>query len=844
MKRLSVALLAFVISATSFAYEQATHALITDIALSQSEFGATSSVSPLVASLGLDTYRVLGRADSYYEFIDTLNGVVGYERKSQPYEARVLNTVNPGWEKYPLHAWIKIGAIREDDNPGEDPATPQDVATGLPRPLHHFFDPYNNVALTAVPSGYGDAIKNVDWALGTSDAFKQPDIQDSPRRNHFTVLDAREAMFRALTLKSQFQGSFIDIATGDIPEQERQRQLYWTTALRALGDVLHLNQDMAQPQHTRDEMHSGLACPISWFCPFGHSSVYEKYMRARTLRQSLFKSFGPYYTPVSIQATPLPLATPYRIPNFSKYSDYWSTSPGVTSLIGKGLADYSNRGFFTEGRNFGSTHYPSPSSNTGDYVIRDEVPVQWDGSAPLDPTAVKVYYGQVADIFDAGSTAIAPLTTLGVWDQFLQKKSKSPKYSLNRLNYDAMANLLLPRAVAYSAGLVNFFFRGRILISLPKEGVFAINDHGSSDGFKTLRVKIKNATEAFVDAQGQDQPQHMRGGTFFAVIRYHKDKKYVDSLDTVVGTDPCDDYFEIVNPSKLDGSTECRDGVEQIVVSEPLTGESLDVNTEKTVKFTFANSPIPYAMTDVMLQIVYRGPLGGESDAVAVGSLDIAEPTYFTYQNASDYIHLGQHVYTRAQVDADPSLLALVQPQYCVDYRQSPPRLIDWCLTPFDINLDLSFEDISAPIARASTLPVRRFMRLVYLTTVNETFDPPVKSAIRTVRAASRHGDGRDEKALLYQQSICVPHDPFVVRSRESQLKVLSSTQVEYRTSEFRQVRGVNGWHTEACVINGDNSEPGTPDDRVTAMGSLTPDSDEMRPYGVTIASDYQLPQP
>jgi hypothetical protein len=455
---------------------------------------------------------------------------------------------------------------------------------------------------------------------------------------------------------------------------------------------------------------------------------------------------------------------------------------------------------------------------------------------------VKVYYGQVTDTLDGQRTATAPLTTLSVWDEFLKKKSLSPKFSLNRLNYDAMADLLLPRAVAYSAGLINFFFRGQILVSLPKEGVYAIADHGSTDGgFRILRVKVKNTTGAFVDPQGEDQPQHMRGGTFFAVIRYHKDKKYVDSLDKTVGTDPCDDYFEIVNPDNLSASTECRDGVEQIVVSDPLSGESLDVNTERTLKFSFSKSPIPYGITDVMLQIVYRGPLGSETDAVAVGSLDISEPTYFTYQNDTDYIHLGGHVYTRAEVNANPSLLALVRPQTCVDYRLTPPRLIDWCLKTFDIDIDLSFENVSSPIAHASTLPARRFLRLVYLTDVNEPFNPPIKASARAARSVPRDKDG-DEKAYLYHQSICVPHDPFFVRARESQLKVIAPGQLQYATSSFKRLRAVNGWQNEACVVNGDDAAPGTPDDRVTVMTSLTPDSDEMRPYVVTIADEYRPP--
>ena len=64
--------------------------------------------------------------------------------------------------------------------------------------------------------------------------------------------------------------------------------------------------------------------------------------------------------------------------------------------------------------------------------------------------------------------------------------SNLPRYTLHRVNYDAMANLLLPRAVAYSAGLINFFFRGQIDIALPDEGVDALTDHAGDEGFKAL----------------------------------------------------------------------------------------------------------------------------------------------------------------------------------------------------------------------------------------------------------------------------------------------------------------------------------------------------------------------
>ena len=54
------------------------------------------------------------------------------------------------------------------------------------------------------------------------------------------------------------------------------------------------------------------------------------------------------------------------------------------------------------------------------------------------------------------------------------------------------------------------------------------------------------------------------------------------------------------------------------------------------------------------------------------------------------------------------------------------------------------------------------------------------------------------------------------------------------------KLRGVNGWYNASCVINGDATIPGTVnDDRVKIMTPLDPDSDEVRPYPVTVMPNY-----
>jgi len=840
--RISPILAIFSLVATNaVAYEQATHTVLTKRAFDESQFRVQAGSDSLTVRLGLNGLNPTGMTE-YFEFVEQISNLAAFLHSAQQYEKDMLDSFKYSRIPSTPETWLMYGAIREDDNPSEDPPTPQDVNPGLLRPLNHFYDPIFDRRLEA--SGLalldGDVHKNPDWAVGSFDSFIDPNRPEPQRKNHFTVLDAREAMFRALTLLTYNGTGYPEIAAGrDIATRQQWRQAYWATTFRALGNVLHLNQDMAQPQHTRNEPHSGKPCPIGTTCLAGHTSIYEKYINARALQQTVFNSKGPFNVDVAIPIAPLPV-TEYPVPAFANYSDYWSTSPGNPSRPGKGLADYSNRGFFTAGKNFDSTEYPYPSRNPADYATVSFVPTQWDGSAASDAMPAKVYFGNVQDDWQQTPAANIPLTTFSLWDQFIRSRTGAAFYSLNRLNYDAMASLLIPRAVAYSAGLINFFFRGRIDIELPDEGVFAAADHASGEGFTMVRTKIHNKTPDFFDPTGAASPQDMSGGQFFAVVRFHRDKQYSAGLETIVGTAPCTDPAAVVNAGKPEASTQCRNGVEEIIVSRPVYGVSLSSNQQKLVEFEFGDSPIPLDITDVVLQIVYRGELGSEADAVAVGTIDVSEPTYFTYHNASDYIHIGEHVYSRGEVEADVQLLAQVQPQICVDYRRSPPRLIEGCLTPFALDLAVSFGDVANPIAAVTGLPNHRFIRLAYLTVSDEGFNPPVKSAARTstmsVTARSHLHDG---KALLNQDGTCLPHDPFNIPPRHAQMWVVPPSQLFYRLGLFGTLRGVNGWYSASCVVNGDDSPPGAPDDRAAVMTPLTRMTEEVVPYALKIMPDY-----
>jgi len=563
-----------------------------------------------------------------------------------------------------VNGWLMTGAIREDDNPEEsnpkdDPYQP---GGAIHREFNHFFDPYFDRPLTVTGSqvlqwSYGQPIrKAVDWALGTADAFSDPDIRDTGSTwNHFTLFDAHEAMFRALTLKQRTSPvAYTNLAAAlTAATAESTRKAYWATTFRALGDILHLNQDMAQPQHTRNEAHSGKR--VLEYLGAGHTSVFEKYMdeRARGVAVSLPDG-------TSVPLPPLPFDG-YATPTFERYSDYWSTSRGPNVAgFGRGLADYSNVGFFTPANNYGGANYPYPpsiayanESVAGLLITRPDV-------------ATRFLRGDVQDRYTGSSTNIR-LTTESVWNGRLTASGTPTRtYNLNRFNYDDMAALLIPRAVAYSAGILEHFFRGEMAIGVPDSGFYAVVDHakfapsrsGSPTdvatgfkGFDKIKLKLRNTTPQLRTPSGSSTDQPMSQGALVAVVKFHRNLCYDDLLTQW--------------PQTSDDARACRSPIEEIVASDVIIDQAVPFATTdepngREFAFHFTDRELPINAWDVTLQIVYRGKLGNENDAVAVATSDIAEPTFASFMNTTDYVVINGKFYRPDEVNAQQALFTTI----------------------------------------------------------------------------------------------------------------------------------------------------------------------------------------
>ena len=497
---------------------------------------------------------------------------------------------------------IRFGARWEDD-------------AASAQALRHFYDPVYDRPLDLGGTGSLLIAKSPDWALEDQGTFLS-------QLNSWK--DARQYLYSALTTYS-----------------ELERRKAFGLMFQSLGQIIHHLQDMAQPQHVRNDPHCD-----SWVCKnvatYAYApSQYEKYTdldsptdRLRQIRVNLpFLEAGssPVYPGANGAAAP-----------FKKPRDFWrTTSPGTSIASGKGIAEYTNRNFFSAGsinRTYASPQPPTIMDWYAPTEARDIKELLPDTT--LSGT-VRFYARPVNDEL-AGTTDVnARALSDGLFDGDLaqiQSTTGSGDYlvfALNRFTFDAAHHYLIPRAVAYSAGLINFFFRGKLEFMQPDEGAYAILDHAVTNqrnaaGFARLKAKIRNVTPAGMDASGNPLIEPMAEGStgsLVAIARFHRNNCYQPDLSGEYGS-PGIDWRD------------CRSPVEEIVVSRPAAVPAGINGSWQSVVFDFSSTLIPINATDLFLQIAYRGPLGEEGDAIAVATKDISEPTYnYTFDTADQFLY-------------------------------------------------------------------------------------------------------------------------------------------------------------------------------------------------------------
>jgi len=740
--------LAGVVCRATFAYETETHALMTNQAYVRSNLNPANG--QIIHNLGLDRldstdpfaayWDVLVNLPQYFDeppgsagtalpFVDAVFPGVFEECQMQEFLAlqpgdirhdlfvNTVDAVGGGYFTLPVQNWLVRGAIREDDlgtavnlytYAGQRCGALDILPTSgnYVRVLNHFYDPIFNVSLTC-PLG-GTCQKSVDWALGVVDSFPTPPQMpqvDTNRRNHFSYEDARNNFWWALTKETGLLTPPYIAANRKLDAKERAYR--WASTFRMVGDIVHLLQDTSQPQHVRNDPHSGFQSP--------EQQALEGFTNARVLSQPvgsiggaagdyLREFFGADLSTI-VAAPPLgaypivTMATPVRFFTTRNYNDTSSTNPSSRF----GLADYTNRGLFTGGTLPGASTNPysfPPQTVTGanGYTA---VPVPCMLPSPkifappqavscthytraIPDTVASSYSSQ--DVLPAGFTA-PPVVADGVFAQSIASYANGTTYvSQKAVGVEELittANLTIPRAIGYSTGMINYFFRGQLSVTAPPDKIVGVLNQGAphtmnsqgypcaggsaSDGcalfgFQSIRVSVKNATAAITEsgsatviaqnlastAVGSVTDTNFHGPYLVAVARYHRNSCYKTDLsgEPYQIYNPTPPATGITQPTCGSGQT-TRTAYQEISVSKSagVTAAQLNGSSPVEVHFDFSADPIPVNATDLFIQVVYRGPMGDsnvgsnyvEPDGIALGTLDVREPTFVAFWNNTDY---------------------------------------------------------------------------------------------------------------------------------------------------------------------------------------------------------------
>ena len=280
--------LAACLSPSVDAYEIDTHARMTSIAYQRSVLVEQQNIEALgiwksrkrlqITLPGRPSFLSVPLVSNYYDLLNQPVSRVAqtFDHSNRAYEHLIGQPIDR-WDYFLADGatvptfigdWLSRGAVREDDMNSlitnfkntrfwGDPNAYQQLDTANPinRFCNHFYDPVNNRALqmglplSLFACGSSEVSGSaIQWSLGSSSVDGSASA-DMSRKNSFSILDAREAMWRALTGTDKTDTPII------LANSREGRDAYWSTTFRALGGVIHNLQDMGQPQHTRNEAH-------------------------------------------------------------------------------------------------------------------------------------------------------------------------------------------------------------------------------------------------------------------------------------------------------------------------------------------------------------------------------------------------------------------------------------------------------------------------------------------------------------------------------------------------------------------------------------------------------------
>ena len=426
------------------------------------------------------------------------------------------------------NGWMTVGSMRED-------AVYEDE--GGVRPFNHFYNPLNGLGISDVPRIQGDMDQlygrsSFDWAAWYNESginVRWPLVNQNTH-NEWSWQNVRQHEWEGLTNSSPLV-----------------RNAYLAQMFRGIGNIVHLLQDTSQPQHVRNEQHLD---KILLF-PSPYHSAIEEYGAA-------------HWQELNYSATILD----WRTVGFTQMRDFWDRDfyTGNAQALNEdasgapekklGLAEFSNGNFigttasYAEYSTPGNKHYfpfPSLESST-DYRNRAHLAANLRTSYLKDGTPIqRIAISKIHDGITINNHSM--LNYLG---------TKFPRYGGavaqvfstidDPLVLQEYHENLIPKAVEYSAGLLDYFFRGSLAIVVNWDSdteeytikVFNSSSQGFSGGALYLYSEDVGGTRTLVQ---QDSVGTLAVGTSKNIVYpgpVSQPTKFVLVYRGTIGPNPVD----------------------------------------------------------------------------------------------------------------------------------------------------------------------------------------------------------------------------------------------------------------------------------------------------------------
>lgn len=594
----------------------------------------------------------------------------------------IQNGIEEDFNSKQVWKWLREGGKKED--------IPYWYMPYL-RSVNHFHNPLTKQGFSGIwGMGFLNGVSSLEWS-------QKPMGTQSPG-GYYSWYDARDYFYKALTSADKIT-----------------REANFAETLRGLGQLMHLVEDLSVPEHTRDDGHYTFYNYEKWVKDTVNIKIIPStgIISIRDTDLQNYVNITPIFFDPSSLGNPSQFAF-YDVPIANLFDnrqyDAYGSNPDSTLQNNIGLSEYTNANFLSPDSMFSSA-FPYP--NWASVVEYDEINAMTGRKTTYlrklgkDETAAgKIGNGEHVEHLAAGRWGYKLLPS---W-----LKQNGSYLKMDDKVHSDYAQKLIPRAVGYSAGLLDYFFRGTLEISAPDAYVYSIIDGSiNPQQFTKITAKVRNSTPDSIPGEEiQNCDVQQQNCILQAVARYKKRTDYQSDLSA--------------DPPTADS----READFSYSVSAPIAIVSLSSTTPTEFTFDFTNSPIPVGITDLYFHVIFKGTLGNENDiAIAVGMKNLNEPDHYSLWNSTDQYVLYGNLYYPVEIKNNPTLASRVDfdgdgvfnevsegepyidpcnATYQIAYSESDPK------TNPDIVLYLS--------ATINDIPAARYSKLIILTDTPDNY--------------------------------------------------------------------------------------------------------------------------